>query len=215
MKERTHIYLVRHGEVKNPKKLFYGRLPYFGLNKRGRLQVEKLAEFFKNTKVGAIYASPLLRSRQTAQALHRYHPKVKIHFSKLLLEWRNPLWEGNNYYNRNSKLVDIYRETPTKLHIPGAEKMYDIEKRMVRKISNIMKSHHGENVVIVSHGDPIRIAGLHYKNESLDDLHNKACTNASITTLVFNGGKLIQSDYKEIHPRAEETFWTKTRKELA
>lgn len=210
---KTYIYLVRHGEVKNKKQLFYGRLPFFRLNKRGKVQVEKLANFFKNIKINAIYSSPLLRSRQTANTISKYHRKHKIHFSKLLLEWKNPLWEGKRYDKRDPRLIKIYRDNPTKLKIKGAETMGDMEKRMSKKILNILNKHKGGKVVVVSHGDPLRIAILHFKNESLDNLHDDPCTNASITTLVFNGTRLVKSDCKEIHPRAEETFWTKTRKD--
>ena len=212
---KTTIYLVRHGEVENPEKLIYGRLPRFILSERGRSQVGKLAKYFRAIKLDAVYASPLLRSRQTAKCILTYQPKLKIHYSKKLLEIDNKIWEGIVWTKRDPKLVKKYRDTPAKIKTNGLESAIDLAKRMSEKINQIIKKHKGGKIAIFSHADSIRAATLHYESKNLDQLHERICTNASITTLVFNGGKLIKSSYKEIHPRAEESFWTKTKKELA
>jgi len=212
---KTTIYLVRHGEVKNPDKLIYGRLPRFSLDKRGFVQAEKLAEYFKKIKLDAVYSSPLLRSRQSARAVLKYQPELKIHYSKKLLEINNKIWEGIVSTERDPKLVKIYRDAPTKIKTNGLESALDLAKRMSEKINQIINKHKGGKIAIFSHADSIRAATLYYEKKNLDLLHEKICTNASITTLVFNGEKLVKSDYKEIHPRAEESFWTKTKKELA
>ena len=203
--------------MKNPKKLIYGRLPGFGLDKRGLVQVEKLAEAFKSIKLDIAYISPLLRSRQTVKALKEYQPKLKIRKSDDLLEVDNKIWEGKVWTERDPELVKIYKNTPTKLKVKGLESVFDVEKRVARVIDKIIKEYKdkGGHIAIISHADPIRIATLHYKKESLDSLHEKMCTNASINTLVFNGGKLVKSDYREIYPRADESYWTKTNKQLA
>lgn len=214
MKERTYIYLVRHGEVENPSKIIYGRLPGYRLSKRGELQVKKLAEFFKNLKLDAIYSSPLLRSRQTASSIRTFHKDLQINYSKPLLEINNKLWEGLSWTERDSSLVNIYKNTPTKMNTPGLESMSSLEKRVSKKIDELLKRYTGGKIVVVSHADPIRVATLHYQKESIDKLHERICTNASITTLVFNGIHLVESRYKEVHPCADESFWAKTRKEL-
>lgn len=40
----TTVWLARHGEVHNPKQVFYGRLPRMGLSPAGRRQAEALAD---------------------------------------------------------------------------------------------------------------------------------------------------------------------------
>lgn len=215
MKKWTYIYLVRHGEVDNPEKIIYGELPGFKLSQRGRLQVKKLAVFFKDIKIDAIYSSPLLRSRQTAKSILTFHKKLKVYYSKSLIEVKNKLWEGKTWIERDKRLVDIYKNTPTKINTPGLESMESLEKRMSKKIDGILKQYERGNIVVISHADTIRVAILHYQKESLDKLHERICTNASITTLVFNDGKLIQSDYKETYPCADESFWVKKQKEFA
>ena len=60
------IYLLRHGEVHNPDKILYGRLPRYKLSKEGIQAIKKVGQKLKNKKINHIYTSPLLRARQTA-----------------------------------------------------------------------------------------------------------------------------------------------------
>src|SRR4029077_4428252 len=66
------LYLVRHGE--NPanitKEFSYHAVDY-PLTPKGVLQAEQTAEYFSSRGVDAIYTSPLLRARQTAEILAR------------------------------------------------------------------------------------------------------------------------------------------------
>lgn len=203
---KTYLYLIRHGEVENPKKIIYGDLPNFCLSKRGKLQLTKLAEFFKEVQLDEIYSSPLLRSRETVKGIILHHPKMRIHFTKLLTEWDNPIWKGKTWEEIDQKELYIYRTCPTRLNLKGTEAVFDIEKRTKKLINNILANHKGQKLALVSHADPIRIARLHFEKKSLDNLHSTECTNASITTLVFKDDKLVKSDYLEIHPRAQLLF---------
>ena len=47
---RTTVHLLRHGEVDNPTKVLYGRLPGFHLSPLGRQMADRAAEFF--TEIG-------------------------------------------------------------------------------------------------------------------------------------------------------------------
>lgn len=211
---KTVIYLVRHGEVENPGKIIYGRLPGYKLSKRGKLQVNKLSEFFKDIGIDALFSSPLLRSRQTARSILTHHPDLKINYSRSFLETNNKIWEGINWMRLDNNLANLFKNTPTKINVPGLESTKSIEKRVSKKIDWIIKKYEGKNVIIVSHADPIRVATLHYQKKPLDQLHESICANASITTLVFDGKILVKSDYTETHPCADESYWIKTKKEL-
>ena len=67
------IHLVRHGEVENPKGIIYGRLPGFRLSERGRQQAAAAGRRLADADVGAIWASPLERAQETAQAIAEVH----------------------------------------------------------------------------------------------------------------------------------------------
>src|SRR5262249_56679907 len=74
----TTLYFVRHTEVHNPRDLFYGRLPRFRISARGREQAERVADYLADEPIVAVYTSPLLRARQTAQVIAARHPGVPL-----------------------------------------------------------------------------------------------------------------------------------------
>jgi broad specificity phosphatase PhoE len=65
------IYLIRHGEVENPNKILYGRLPGFHLSAKGIVEIQQLAEKLKNgnMKISKIYTSPLERAVESAEII--------------------------------------------------------------------------------------------------------------------------------------------------
>src|SRR5947209_13079623 len=121
---RTVILLVRHAEVQNPKDIVYGRLPRFGLSERGRSQAEAVARFLSTRDPEAIYTSPLLRARQTAEIIARESPGAVLRRSKSLIEVLTG-YQGSP----NSILVSGFSfYTPLKRE--GDETMSDVLTRM-------------------------------------------------------------------------------------
>jgi 16S rRNA processing protein RimM len=60
MSDRTVVHLVRHGEVYNPTKVLYGRLPGFRLSDDGRQMARDAAEALRGRDV-EVAASDALR----------------------------------------------------------------------------------------------------------------------------------------------------------
>ncbi len=155
---KTTIYLVRHGEYANPKYLFPGRLPEFPLTERGREQVEKLAIFFQKRPIVAIYSSPLLRTRQTAEIIAS-HLDLSIKFDDRLLEVRTNL-EGismQKFDETNGELSYL-----PQYYAKGAESMDELASRMVGFIEEKRKEHQGKNALVITHGDPMRFVVMKY-----------------------------------------------------
>ena len=48
MTTRTVVHLLRHGEVENPKKVLYGRLPDYHLSALGRQMADRAAEALRD-----------------------------------------------------------------------------------------------------------------------------------------------------------------------
>jgi broad specificity phosphatase PhoE len=62
------IHLVRHGEVHNPSRVLYGRLPAFRLSELGERMARAAADDLvgRDRPIGALYASPLQRTQESA-----------------------------------------------------------------------------------------------------------------------------------------------------
>ena len=64
------IYLVRHGEVYNPRNIIYGNLPGYSLSKNGILQIQNVADqLFDKTNNPIIFSSPLERAIESAEII--------------------------------------------------------------------------------------------------------------------------------------------------
>lgn len=165
---KTKIYFIRHGEVYNPKNVWYGRLPRYRLSKKGQEEIAQTASFLKGQNITQLYASPILRARQTARIIHQ-ELHLPIHFSKNLMEIKSSL-QGTPFEEIGKRNYDVFAG-PDKPDIQG-ETLEDIAHRMKQFINTIITKHSGERIVAVSHGDPIMIVktiieGLPLTNESL------------------------------------------------
>lgn len=174
--------MVRHAEVHNPADILYGRLPRFRLSDRGRAQAEEAARFLSSRRLSAIYTSPLLRARQTAEALTQYHPNVPMHLTRKLLEVRTS-YEGepNSILKPGFSFYEPKREEHD-------ESMEDVWLRMRRFLSMVGRRYTGEAVAAVSHGDPITIlrVGLLGLPLTATSLHSVVyAERASVTEVVL------------------------------
>lgn len=197
----TKIYLIRHGDVENPKRLIYGRLGFFKLSELGQKQATELGKYFKDKNISAIYCSPLLRARQTAKAIS--DGQIPLHYSGLLSEANYIKWQGKPFSARPKSMMDTYRNHPTLLR--AGEKLEAIQRRIIKKIFKVLKKHPGQNIIIVSHADPISCARMYFEDKSLDMVTKNKIKKASLTILTFDKAKKCNKvEYREVTYAKEE-----------
>ena len=145
--------MARHGEVHNPGNILYGRLPRIRLTPEGQRQARALAEVLRPRPLQAIYSSPMLRARRTADAVLQAHPELqRIQIDRDLLEVRTA-WEGEPLESLERINWDFY----TNPRHPLDESLRAIHDRMQRWLRRVLRRHAGAEVLGVSHGDPILI----------------------------------------------------------
>src|SRR5918997_7154918 len=69
MTAQTTVHLLRHGDVYNPDKILYGRLPGYRLSDAGIAMAKRAADWFADRDVVHLVASPMERTQQTARPL--------------------------------------------------------------------------------------------------------------------------------------------------
>lgn len=158
---KTRIYFVRHGEVHNPLKIWYGRLPFYRLSANGKQQIENTAEYLMDKNIDIIYSSPLLRARQSAEILRKKLGLSKVNFSKEILEVKSSLQGLPDAYLASIN-YDIFASSENKI---TGETIEDLSQRVQRFIAKLVKLYKGKSIIVVSHGDPIMI--VRAKNLSL------------------------------------------------
>lgn len=190
---KTTIHLVRHGEVHNPEQIFYGRLPGYFLSENGIQQVHTLGKHLRNKKIKKIYASPLERTKQTAQIIAEYVPSVEIIHDERLIEVGSPT-QGQLIHALAQHDFNFYHDD----YRGNGESINDIINRMISAIDEFATNHSGEEIVAVSHGDPIMITRAYYKkNKTVEFKHLRSgryIETAQGITLTFQDGSVTVSD---------------------
>ena len=172
---QTHLIFVRHGHVHNPQKVLYGRLPRFRLSKKGLQQAQSVAHYLKERRIGAIFSSPLLRARQTANQILHYHPALKLQISEDLTEVYTP-YEGWASQKIRKMGGDLYTGSQ-----PPFEQPRDIVARILKFIAKARKNYRGQRVVVVTHGDNITFMILWAKGLDLSPQYKR---NLSVTGIL-------------------------------
>jgi len=152
------IYFIRHGQIHNPEKIIYGRLPNFVLSQEGKTTIKKTAQFLKRLNISKIISSPLLRTKQSASIISKELDISNILESSFLLEFRSS-FEGLPSKTLAETKFDYYFSKNRK---ENDETMAEIFKRMKQFTDEEMNKNSSENIAVVGHGDPIMIllAGL-------------------------------------------------------
>ena len=79
------VHLLRHGEVHNPHRLLYGRMPGYHLSALGRRMADIAAEHLGDHDVTHVVTSPLERARETAAPIAAAHG-LEVVFDERVVE---------------------------------------------------------------------------------------------------------------------------------
>ncbi len=184
----TTILLVRHAVndfVKTGK--LAGWTPGVHLNEDGKAQAQALGKRLSHAPLKHIYASPLERTMETAQAIAEHHPQLTIEQNLEIGEVRYGDWEGMKISAlRSRKMWDVVQEYPSRAVFPNGETMRGVQVRAVNEIERLVKKHPREMIVIVSHADLIKMVVAHYLGMHLDNFQRIVISPASINTIMLS-----------------------------
>ena len=179
----TVFHLLRHGEHGLLGRVLAGRMPGVGLTERGRAEIAAVAERLAGDKVAALYASPLQRTRESAEIVAA-RLGLGIEFRDDVIELDFGEWTGATFESiRADPRWHAWRTQRSLATIPGGESMRQVQRRVVEALIEINQRHRDETVVVVSHGDVIRSALLFALGTSLDYYNRIEVGQGSISTI--------------------------------
>ena len=194
----TVVHLLRHGEVRNPAGILYGRLPDYHLSDLGVQMAELVAETLAGRDVVHLVSSPMERAQETAQPLtERFRLPVTV--DERLLEADNR-FEGKRFgvgdgALRNVRSWWLLRDpfTPS-----WGEPYAQVAARMSAALAAARETAAGHEAVCVSHQLPIWTLRRHLEGRRLwHDPRHRRCALASLTSFRFNGDRLVDIGYAE------------------
>ena len=195
---RTTVHVVRHGEVHNPAKILYGRLPGFRLSELGRQMAKADAQALADRDVTHVVASPLERARETAEPIAAQFG-LEIATDIRLIESAN-FFEGKRVSPGDGAFTNprnwwVLRDpiTPS-----WGEAYLVIAQRMFAAVQAARVAAEGHEAVCVSHQLPIWTLRRYVEKKRLwHDPRRRECGLASLTSFRFVGSTVVGIDYSE------------------
>ncbi len=194
----TTVHLLRHGEVHNPGKVLYGRLPGFRLSDAGLGMADKAATWFRDQDVTHLVSSPLERAQQTAAPIAEVL-SLPVSIDERVIEAGNA-FEGMVMAGG----MGVFRAPRNwwKLRNPlepsWGEPYVEIAARMLAAVEAARDAARGHEAVLVSHQLPIWTVRLHVEGRRYaHDPRRRQCGLASVTSLVYEGDRFVRLEYAE------------------
>ena len=190
----TRLVLARHAVTEQTGPLLSGRAPGIELSERGREQARALGARLADLPVAAVYASPIERTTQTAQAVAAHHGLPVLPLPGVL-EADYGEWTGAKLADlAKTDLWKVVQRAPSRARFPGGESIAAMQLRMVAALEVVVADHPGELVVVVSHADPIKSAIAHFTGVHLDLFQRIVVSPASVTVfeLTAHGAAMVK-----------------------
>jgi broad specificity phosphatase PhoE len=195
---RTTVHVLRHGEVHNPDKILYGRLPGFHLSELGNQMAKAAAEALAGRDVTHVVASPLERAQETAAPIAAEFG-LEVATDTRLIESAN-YFEGKKVSVGGGALGQprhwwVLRDpiTPS-----WGEPYLAIATRMFAALQAARVAAEGHEAVCISHQLPIWTLRRYVEKKRLwHDPRRRQCGLASLTSFRFEDSKVVGIDYAE------------------
>jgi broad specificity phosphatase PhoE len=192
----TRLYLARHCDVANPRRVVYGHLPGYALSPLGLAQAEAMGRRLAGRPIRLIRSSPLPRALQTAGIVagHLGNPPivsdpdlVEARFGRYLqgvpyaqVPWRRPLWW-------------VHMAWPGLL--PSDETVAEMGARVEAALLRLLDEVGDGSGVCVSHGDPIQAFWIRALGRPAWALHRLQCAKGGMLELDYRGRRLETISY--------------------
>ena len=203
----TFIYFVRHGEtILTPMRKFSGTGELDPeLMQEGLDQAQLVADEVVKLGAEVLIASPLKRTRQTAEAIART-TGLEIIFDEAWYELSFGSWDGKS-------LEEVREESPDEFqawldstsYAPGGGESYDqASERIESALEKLVAQYPGKKIIVVSHNGVIKTAAklaIGGPSESVFHMDASPCSISSISIWPSDGLRALRSFNERGHLR--------------
>jgi len=184
MARSTTITLLRHAQsTANLKGVLAGRIDGISLSPEGLAQADRLAEALQAITFDQIFTSPLQRCQETIAPLLKRTKQRSVR-SKSLLEMDYGKWSGKKLalLAKKKEWASI-QSAPSRFTFPDGESFEEMRSRLVAFIEEKRKV--GGEILLVTHGDVIKVVLAHYLGTPLDLFQRITIDPSSLSTIAF------------------------------
>lgn len=186
------LIFLRHGQAQNNvERRLVGRLPNVPLTDQGIAQAEYAARCLASMNISRVYSSPIQRTLQTAQIVAQ-HNSVEVIQDDRLIEIETGSFTGIKYDDLVASQGDVlarFYENEAVSAAPGVETFESVRERVQSMVRFVLERHSGENVVLVTHMDPIKAMLSTVLAIRSRDMYNLVIANGSLNIFLEGGGR--------------------------
>ena len=180
------IIFLRHAQAENnTKRILAGRTEGVPLTKTGIQQAEQISEYLKPLDISAIYSSPIERAKHTAEIVTK-NSAIDVELDERLTEIDMGKFTRMNYDDMFAKYGNIFLkfyENDPVIAEHEVETFPNVQKRILDMVDHVIKKHKNENVILVTHMDPIKSMFAKVMNLVPKTLFELIIANASLTII--------------------------------
>lgn len=187
------VYLIRHGKVENPDKIFY--TADFPLGPQGAHQAQAIADDIRDADCNPvrIVCSPYVRTRETAEIIAQTLGGKEVQIDERLVEWQ----VGDRFGKplEEFRIAAGYDQQPFELKLKDVEQFEEISARMIAALNDLLDSmEDGQCALAISHREPMVAAILKLQDKpNWHDIPKLDFLPGSCWKLEFDGGNFIQA----------------------
>ena len=204
------IIFLRHGQAKNnTERILAGRTPGVPLTEKGIEQAKKAAEFLEHMKISAIYSSPIERAKHTAEIVGS-HNSVDVKIDERLVELDMGKFTGMPYeqiFSSHGNVFMKFYNGELEIAHNGVETFDQVKKRVLGIVDHVLDNHPDENVVLVTHMDPIKAMLSTIVDLTAENLFELIIANASLNIFREYNRKFSVSGLNVMHPSRFDQDW--------
>jgi broad specificity phosphatase PhoE len=203
MTDATVVHLLRHGQVRNPAGVLYGRLPDYHLSDEGRVMAKAVAASLAGRDVAAVVSSPLERARETAAPVAaQFGLEVQVD-ERLIEPWNR--FEGLKFGFVAAVLHPATWPSLRNPFRPSWGEPYDsVVARITAAMADAAARARGREAVCVTHQLPIWVTRQWGEGRRLWHLPAlRQCGLASLTSFTYEGDTITGVTYSEPAARAD------------
>jgi probable phosphoglycerate mutase len=185
----TEFVVVRHGQTRwNAEGRWQGWLDS-PLTELGIEQAQAAADALRGVEMDAAYSSDAGRAMATAQIICEPH-HLMVQATEALRERFYGEYEGLNSEEIEARFPGTRytegRDTRDGWRPPGGETLIEVAERVSAFLRELAALHGGQRVLLVAHSGVLRVLDMLSSGQRLEEIWDRAPTNACIFTLRGN-----------------------------
>jgi broad specificity phosphatase PhoE len=156
------LFVVRHGGTTWTAERRFTGWRDIALSDAGQARADAVAGALAGHAVAAVYASPLERTRTTAEIVAKRH-RLDVRTDTAFRDMGFGAWEGltaDEVAERSPDAWRMWRTAPHALATHEGERLADVADRVGSALARLQQAHAGSTVVLVTHAVPVRLIVL-------------------------------------------------------